>query len=83
MAEKYFRRGHWVRKSAPKNKKASGWVILAVIVGAAWFWGTLPDEGHDVPQRPSPVSEPVAPVPDPIAEHAGADIPPPEPTEAP
>ena len=83
MADRYFRRGHWVRKRGSKKKQASGWVIVAVIVGAAWLWGSLPDQQHNTPQRPSPAPESVPSAPAVIAEQEGGEGPPPEPTEAP
>ncbi len=82
MSDRYFRRGHWVRKSAPKGKKGSGWVILAVIIGAGWLWGTSADE-QDPPQKPSSVSESVAPAQAPVPDQGEDELPPPEPTGAP
>ncbi|MFC4119043.1 hypothetical protein [Nonomuraea zeae] len=37
MADRYYRRGHWVNKPNRKSKKSAGWLILAVAVGVAWF----------------------------------------------
>ncbi len=37
MADRYYRRGHWVKKSGRKSKKGAGWLMMAVAAGAAWF----------------------------------------------
>ncbi len=37
MADRYYRRGHWVNKSSRKSKKGAGWVILAIAAAVAWF----------------------------------------------
>ncbi|TDB93013.1 hypothetical protein E1267_43605 [Nonomuraea longispora] len=37
MADRYYRRGHWVNKPRRKSKKGAGWLMLAVAAGVAWF----------------------------------------------
>ncbi len=37
MADRYYRRGHWVNKSRRKSRKGAGWLILAIAAGVAWF----------------------------------------------
>ncbi|MFF5113591.1 hypothetical protein [Streptosporangium sp. NPDC000509] len=83
MADKYFRRGHWVRKRGSKKEKTSGWVIAAAVVGAVWLWSSLPGDQQESPPTPPSVSESAPPDPAPIAEQVEDEGPPPEPTGAP
>lgn len=72
---KYYRRGHWVRKGRPKSK-GSGWLILAVAAGLAWFLISGPDEPQTPAPHPASVSDQTPPAP-PVSPL------PPEPPEAP
>jgi hypothetical protein len=47
----YYRRGHWVRKGRRKTK-ASGWVVLAIVLGVAWLLlhGTTPSSAAPAPK---------------------------------
>ncbi|MBR7828694.1 hypothetical protein KDK95_20465 [Actinospica sp. MGRD01-02] len=47
----YYRRGHWVRKDRRKAK-ASGWVVLAVVLGVAWLLL------HGTPSSAAPAPKP-------------------------
>lgn len=59
---KYYRRGHWVKKSTPKKVKGSGWVVAAGLAALAWFWIQGSIEQQSAPPQPAPsVSESAAP----------------------
>jgi hypothetical protein len=47
----YHRRGHWVRKGKRKAG-ASGWVVLAVVLGVAWLLL------HGTPSSAAPAPKP-------------------------
>ncbi|TDD46429.1 hypothetical protein E1286_20830 [Nonomuraea terrae] len=57
MAERYYRRGHWVNKPRRKSRKGAGWAMPAVAVVAAWV--AVQAVGSEAP-APAP-TEQVAP----------------------
>lgn len=38
MADRYYRRGHWVNKPSSKGGKTSGWLVAAGLALVVWVW---------------------------------------------
>lgn len=63
MADRYYRRGHWVNKPRRKSKKKAGWLTAAVAAAVAWFAVQGVKAAPPEPVQPAPPA-PAAPAGD-------------------